>query len=335
MSLCRWDHTRQRARRELRIEGLDAGGQMSRESVVCRSRIVAVIPLVLMCVGLESAQTPQPPSSPPVVVSQQPPAPTTDPSSSAAPATDNRAPVTVNVFPVDQRAESAQSSDWKEWLPNFIIAFFALTSFIVAVAQGLISKRQADIADRQSKILDAQSAIMAGPPKIIVREIDVPEMIHVRTIARTPPEGRTRAIAAEVERQSETTGDVMAPRKLSGSFRMTNKGNRAARTELIEALLWVGETLPQTNPVLGHKLDQQQVTMPAGNTTRLDFRPLTLTDDQEIEIRLGRAHLFALGKIVYRDELGNVRRTGFARGFNIEKGRFEMLKDEPDYEYVD
>jgi len=61
-----------------------------------------------------------------------------------------------------------------------------------------------------------------------------------------------------------------------------------------------------------------------------ELRPLTLTVVQETEIRGRKAHMFALGKIVYTDRFGNRRQTGFARRFNINQGRFEMMKDEPD-----
>jgi hypothetical protein len=45
--------------------------------------------------------------------------------------------------------------------------------------------------------------------------------------------------------------------------------------------------------------------------------------------------LWAIGKIVYRDETEGVRRTGFARYLDPRIGRFTAVRNDPDYEYKD
>ena len=42
----------------------------------------------------------------------------------------------------------------------------------------------------------------------------------------------------------------------------------------------------------------------------------------------------AIGRIIYEDELGHRRETGFARKFDWANARFVAIND-PDYEYTD
>jgi len=52
-----------------------------------------------------------------------------------------------------------------------------------------------------------------------------------------------------------------------------------------------------------------------------------------LAVRTGATLIYIIGKIIYRDELKNVRRTGFARVFSMDTGRFAPIKNDPDYEY--
>ena len=183
----------------------------------------------------------------------------------------------------------------------------------LAIAMGFIWTRRAANAATTSANAARESIVMTHRPKIIVREIDIPETIPLFKLQ-----------------------DTSAITTLTGSFRITNKGNTAATVGLMEATIYVGRLPPPPhNPCFGKTLSNAFPRLPPGTTTRIDFEPHPVTSGDFGDIRAGKVAIYALGKIIYTDELGNARRTGFARRFDMNNGRFTITKDDPDYEYVD
>jgi hypothetical protein len=224
-----------------------------------------------------------------------------------------------------QRAERQDTT-------NSRIATFTLLLVLVGIGQ-IVATAFGYVAAKRAAQAAEDAIILNNRPKIIVREIDVPETTHWRKVHLA--EDRTRAIAEDAYRHLDETGVITNERTLKGSFRMTNKGGTEVSTQLIETMFWVGEPLPQTNPVFDTVgLPQQHFKMKGGTTTRVDIPPVTISLDQHTDIMNGRASLWVLGKIVYTDKVNAARRTGFARRFNLDTGRFERKKDE-DYDYED
>jgi hypothetical protein len=186
---------------------------------------------------------------------------------------------------------------------------------------------------RRSASAARDSIVMTHRPKIIVRELYMPEATELFKIGNRHTEGvLERIIADAVRRLEKFSADTTI---VDGSFRLTNKGTNRATTQLVEAVIYVGDSLPPENPCFGKTVIDKQLKMAAGTTTRIDFKPITLSTDERSAIRDSEAFIYGIGKIIYVDELGNPRRTGFARRFSMKTGRFDILKDEPDYEYVD
>ena len=75
--------------------------------------------------------------------------------------------------------------------------------------------------------------------------------------------------------------------------------------------------------------------MAGGTTDRVAFAQKVISGEEWNDIRNKETVLWVIGKIVYDDDQGNHRRTGFARYFSMDTGRFHILKDDADYEYQD
>ena len=180
--------------------------------------------------------------------------------------------------------------------------------------------------------LTRESILKTHRPKIVVREIDITEL---QLLPRTEADGTRRddISTAYTAIQANVT-------ELTGSFRITNIGTTAATITYGEAVIYLGtERLPAQNPCSNQPLNQlnrkPRLLLSPGTTTRLDFPRRQITGSDFTDIRAGRTTLWVMGKIIYADELSNSRRTGFTRRFNRHTGRFEIVDDEPDYEYVD
>lgn len=187
-------------------------------------------------------------------------------------------------------------------------------------------KEQLDIASNSAN--SARDAIvMTHRPKLIVRELELPEL-HLLIDDAEDTSANQRIIRTSA--RALDTGF----HQLTGSFRLTNKGTTTATVELMEATIFLGERLPPTNPCYGQRLNALYPVLKAGTTTRVNLTPRPTTVDELVAVKQGRLTLFIIGKLIYTDELKNGRRTGFARRFNLDTNRFERKSDE-DYDYED
>ncbi len=230
--------------------------------------------------------------------------------------------------------EHEQPNDlWQSFRNTLVdpVTYFTGLLFWTSYRQWRATSRQADLTDRA--VATAEAAVIQGNrPKAIVREIDVPETRHWHERIQRSPDDSDFDVADSLRRTREF-GNTDNVTYLKGSFRLTNKGSSEIQTRLIHATLWIGNTLPQTNPVFNHTIDRNLV-MAGGTTERVDFPTLTVDLSERKDVLLRRSSLWALGKVVYLDKLGNARRTGFARRLNLDTGRFERIRDE-DYDYED
>lgn len=197
---------------------------------------------------------------------------------------------------------------------------------IVAVLTGLAVGWQA-WETRKAANAARDSIILAHRPKIIVREIEIPEAETLSTVGRGHSRGTEEFRQILASYKPEIT-------QLSGSFRITNKGTTTATISLMNAIIYLGHELPNVNPCFKNELQQTALLTP-GTTGRINFDPRPVTSEEVAAILNGQLLIYAIGKIVYTDALKGSRRTGFARAFDIQTGRFKMRRDEPDYEYVD
>lgn len=285
----------------------------------------------LLAVALGHAQQPQtesnqnqPNRDTPVVVSDAPNVTIQKPQPAAEPKSAQQQSFGVNLGSV---------SDW-------VMVAVTCALLYVGTQQWRTYKRQAAIMIEQARHMrdgleetrkatkaTTDAVLMTHRPKIIVREIDIPATLTMFKV------GYPTNDPDEIQRILEH--DLPSARTLWGKFRITNKGNNSATIILIEAVIHIGAFLPVPNPCYGQELTLPSQKLVGGATVLIDFAPLAITSEETTRVRNGKLHIFALGKIVYIDDLGNGRRTGFAREFHMETGRFRVVKDEPDYDYVD
>jgi hypothetical protein len=171
---------------------------------------------------------------------------------------------------------------------------------------------------------------MTHRPEITIREIESIEAWMLHEICRDNP----RLPPADLRIRMGVRLGLRQPTHLTGSFRLTNTGGNAATINLINVIFYVGWPLPQINPCFDHVLPVHVPPIGAGETTRLDIPAIEFTIADFLRLGTQETVVHVIGKIVYQDEYGNGRRTGFARRLNVETGRFERRRDE-DYEYSD
>ena len=91
--------------------------------------------------------------------------------------------------------------------------------------------------------------------------------------------------------------------------------------------------LPLKNPALNIG-SMTEPEMGAGVSRQVQIPQRRIEMAERIELVRRTKYLYLVGLIVYKDRLGNARRTGFARKLEVSTGRFSFQPD-PDYEYQD
>jgi hypothetical protein len=165
-------------------------------------------------------------------------------------------------------------------------------------------------AAKESADAAMASIILTHRPRVILRNIDVPD------IEKASCDG--------------TGGEIWA----------TNIGNTTAHVIKFDAVWFIGDKLPIRNPYARSAPTQAIVKpLPAGTSDKFVLPDLpvkelvthrAIHDDPDI---LGPA-LYLIGVLKYRDDLTNLRRTGFCRRYDRHSGRFRPVDDQ-DYEHAD
>jgi hypothetical protein len=282
---------------------------------VRRTRHVAsLIPLFLSLAVVSSLAQPQPSTPRPSETAQKQQTqaePRDHPLQAQAPSAPQQ-PTAAQARQQPQPNTNAQQNqpvrDWITWmsgLSNVVIAAFTIVLGLVAIWQGRVMRR---------------TFVASNRPKIIVREIDMPAAAKLAELGRGA--------------QQRSSDDIVT---LTGSFRITNKGTTTATVGLRHATMYIGKRLPMTNPCFEKEkeLPGPTLIMRPGTTERIPFLPQPITTDEIAGLLSGDLTLYVIGKIIYTDDLGNARRTGFARTFDMKIGRFMRPSGEQDYDYED
>jgi hypothetical protein len=251
--------------------------------------------------------------------------------------------VNINQSPTESRQTEPQQpadSDGNSWInPNWVIAFLTIVLAGAAVAQWLDVRRQANAMESQLDVMRGQvalaqrsvdvantnaqaaldtatatkqSIILTHRPKIMLRNVDVPHIEH------------------------GGYGD--------GTLWATNVGDTVAHVFKFDAMWFVGEHLPMRNPYARAEPTKTNIkNIQPGSSQHFDLPAIVFPQDDQLtwhraihqEPRIPEpTHLFLIGVVKYRDDLDNLRRTGFCRRYNRQTGRFEPV-DDPDYEHAD
>jgi len=114
---------------------------------------------------------------------------------------------------------------------------------------------------------------------------------------------------------------------------LANKGASVARIAEYWCEVIVGPTMPAWYP--GNEPYREAPPLVAGQVTVLDATTdQPITEKEFFKLQSGDLSVFLVGQINYADEVGTVRQTGFARGYDPKSGRFVPVGD-PDYEFID
>ncbi len=175
----------------------------------------------------------------------------------------------------------------------------------VANKQASIAGLQADISERQKEIA-RQEFLTTHRPRIIVRD--------VRQLDCNP--GDAIEINFRVVNTGATTAHIIA-----SSFDIWRFGiaasYKALETPQAGAENWIGNRPLASNAVF-------DLTYTNGQWHPGDFHAHV---DQDRGVFFG-------GQIIYRDEIGNVRRVGILRRLDVSARRFHAVRDS-DYDYED
>jgi predicted Holliday junction resolvase-like endonuclease len=190
---------------------------------------------------------------------------------------------------------------------------------ILLAAQEAENGKAAVEAARQSAEAARESIMLTHRPRVVVRSVIV-AWEHILT----------RGVS--VKRLNETGFD---DGQLGGAFYLVNVGNQPATVIGLEQYLSFDVYLPLERPYeSGTNQQIVAIKLKPGEACKLPFRPKAIvTGDQTEVIQFGKP-MCAIGRIMYVDELGNRRETGFARQFRPSQQRFVAV-DDPDYEYAD
>jgi hypothetical protein len=176
----------------------------------------------------------------------------------------------------------------------------------------LISKESVDIT-KESMDLARKEFVSTHRPKLIIRSVTIKPPTHP-------------ALPIEEGKPVEVEGVVV------------NVGNTPAEIVESNVTVLVGGPMfhartpfgPSSNNINGVKL------VPGGAYTfwlrseQIDFKN---TPDL-YSLNKGEKVIYFFGFIMYRDDIGNTRRTAFCRRYDPNAERFTVVND-PDYEYID
>lgn len=209
---------------------------------------------------------------------------------------------------------------------------------LVQMEAGLaIAKTNADAA-KQSADTAHKALIIANPPKIIIRDVQSPFAQELATFRK----GKSKAsemdtISMAMDPAFEPIGSPLKEREsITASFRIMNKGRSSATIKAFDChfVSWKGH--PVANPSDDEKKIFPIDKLIPGESKRLDAPPIQLKENpvRMAELGFGDHHLHLIGVVVYADELGNLRRTGFRRYFDVDTAKF-LGPDDKDWEYMD
>jgi hypothetical protein len=184
-------------------------------------------------------------------------------------------------------------------------------------ATGLTSKALAEAqrSNTASEALTRESLVLSHPPRIVVRNIEMDDMIF-----------RFRGIP----------GGPQGPIPATGTARLFNKGGSTAHVTAWCCHVFLYEVLPMKLPFGQPEIaPERPVDLPAGKFGTMPF-PTTQRDSITIpelfQIANGPVGIYVMGVIVYGDDFGNLRTTSFCREWRRGQQRFEPVVDNPDYE---
>jgi hypothetical protein len=215
----------------------------------------------------------------------------------------------------------------------------AIFTIVLLKRQTKAARRAADMANRSNivAIANARSAaeqakhaewaiLLTHRPRIDVKEIEMPEAVLVFDVVTQT--GSRKSFTRPLE------PSLSAIAQLNASFRLTNIGAADATMHYMGGTVFIGPRLPHINPAIGKPLGLTfSEPLKPGYTTRIPIPPLQVSSADITAIRDGDADIYVVGKLIYHDKLKNYRRTGFARRFDMESGRFRPVHGDTDYEY--
>lgn len=190
-------------------------------------------------------------------------------------------------------------STWSNWA----LALFASGATLIALRTLKAIRKQAQIAN--------DTLILSNRPRIKVRRFVI-----------KPWNEFWWELPIAIECQVVNAGGTDA-------FIVESNCTISARREAPDALPML--------PPYSDQLDSFKIkegVLPAGLALMYQSSTTILHSRHDDLVAQGQINLYAFGYISYKDQRGNLYRTGFCRRYNYSKKRFEIVEN-PDYEHTD
>jgi hypothetical protein len=161
--------------------------------------------------------------------------------------------------------------------------------------------------------------ILTHRPKLIIRSVVIPWM---EILNRKTP----------LKVLNETKLD---DGQLGGFFYAVNVGNQPATIRSLDEHMFFGDRLPMERPYeagAGRRITNFRLQ--PGQSCKISFTPMATRSSELADTAVYEHPFFVIGRIVYVDELGNCRETGFCRRVDHHRERLVVV-DDFDYEYAD
>lgn len=208
-------------------------------------------------------------------------------------------------------------ADWAMVVVGFLTAVAAFITLrrikdeIQISAQAAAASERAATATAEAVQMNRAEFIATHRPRIVLRNVDLPD----------------------IERGGYPGGTIWA----------TNVGDTVAHVIKFEAQWFTGEHLPMRNPFARTEPTQTLIKEIApGVSQPFDLPEIADREDQASathaaihqEPERAAPTLYLIGVVKYRDDNGQLRRTGFCRRYDRKTRRFRVV-DDLDYEHVD
>lgn len=219
------------------------------------------------------------------------------------------------------------------------------TRIATVIAGGLLllgwwdlRSQRIDSAEQQK--LGREMLILANPPKVIVRDIRSPLAQELATfmVGKNLKKVDDALEVATAIALRSIKNPLEERTAITATFLVINKGKTRAIIKNSDCHFIVSAGTPPENPCDNNARVLPLVTLAPGEARQVEAPsiPISGASDKNPMMELGfmKAELYLIGLIIYTDELGNARRTGFRRVFNADSASFEG-SPHPDWEFVD
>jgi hypothetical protein len=251
---------------------------------------------------------------------------------------DRRGPNPASADRAGQRQLRIAGDSLTDWSLNFLAGVLALATIALCLAtillwwstRKLVMEAVTQGRDMKRAVEIAADAARASSELAAATKLSADAATSAATTARAAlvNAARPRVVARRLTLYPPKPGQKVLVR-----VELANKGASVARIAEYWCEVVVGQAMPAWYPV--NPPHREASPLIAGQFTVHDATTdQPITEKEFFKLQSGDLSVFLMGQINYADDVGTVRQTGFARGYDHKSGRFIPI-DDPDYEFID